>query len=277
MGKLLFSQWVVTTMATLIGLGSFSAGQTSFAASNPWSRAIGEAKELQDETEDLRNRLNRLYAGSPAAQLSCSLDNSASAIVEMVKLGADYYQLQIGLQTFKSIQMQLYHVVATDCRIHHDQTTTRYLQKVEDRYNYLVNDLAKCRLPTSCPTHGIQSYSNPWALPSPYPSAQPAIPPGYSMPPVIPFGGTPYQEVPNQSTPNEVPRYWQGSLPPNSHYPRSTYDFEPNGAYSREMNPNYPTAISSYKSIPIDRPTQVERAPIAAEVLSLIIQRAASR
>lgn len=277
MGKLLFSQWIVTTMATLISLGSFFAGQTSFAATNPWSRAIGEAKELQWETEDLRNRLNRLYAGSPAAQLSCSLDNSASAVVEMVKCGADYYQLQMGLQTFKSIQLQLCHLVANDCRIHHDQTTARYLKKVEDRYNYLVNDLAKCRMPTSCPTPGIQSYSNPWALPSPYPSAQPAIPPGYSMPPVIPFGGTPYQEIPNQNTPNEVPRYWQGSLQPSNSYPRSTYDFEPNGVHPREMNPNFPTAISSYKSVPIDRPAQVERPPVAAEILSLLIQRAASR
>jgi hypothetical protein len=260
MGKLLFSHWVVTTMATLMGLGSLFGAQTSHAATNPWSRAIGEAKELQWETDDLRNRLNRLYPGSPAAQLSCSLDESACSVVEMVKGGADFYQLQVGLQSFKNIQLQLCHVVAMDFRIRNDQSTGRYLKKVEDRYNYLVADLSKSRpLPPSCPTPGYQSYSNPWALPSPYPSSQPAIPPGYSMPPVIPFGG-------NQqpSTPNEIPHYWQGSLPSNSMLPGSIHD--PHG-----LNPSFPASVSS------NRLAQGDRPPVAAEILGLLIQRASSR
>ena len=159
MGKLAMSHWVVSTMAMFMGLGNFLAAQSSDAATNPWSRAIGEAKELHWETEDLQNRLNRLYPGSPAAQLSGALDESALALVEMVQKGADLYQLQMGLQTFKSIQVQLCQIASQDCRIHSDQTTVRYLKKVEDRYNYLVTDLSKCRLPTtSCPTHPIPTF-----------------------------------------------------------------------------------------------------------------------
>ncbi len=264
MGKMVFSQLAVCTMAVLMGLGSFFAGQTSHAATNPWSRAIGEAKELQWETKDLRNRLNRLYAGTPATQLSCSLDESACALVEMVQKGADLYQLQMGLQTFNSILVQLGYAVAQDCRIHSDSTTVRLLKNVDNRYRYLVTDLSKCQLPTvSCPTHGTPSYSNPWASPSPYPSSQPVIPPGYSMPPVIPFGGNP---IP--STPQQVPHYWQGSLPPNSAYPRMSFDFEHSENHPHGM---HPSAISSHQQEPNGHP------PIAAEILSLLIQRASSR
>ena len=272
MGKLAMSHWVVSTMAMFMGLGNFLAAQSSDAATNPWSRAIGEAKELHWETEDLQNRLNRLYPGSPAAQLSGALDESALALVEMVQKGADLYQLQMGLQTFKSIQVQLCQIASQDCRIHSDQTTVRYLKKVEDRYNYLVTDLSKCRLPTtSCPTHpipthSIPSYSNPWALPSPYPSSQPAIPPGLSVPPVAPFEGS---QTP--TTPTEVPHYWQGNLPPNNSFPGSTYDFEPHANSNRGTNPGYPTAVSS------SRFTQNDHPPVAAEILSLLIQRASSR
>ena len=55
------------TFSFALAILGYQGVSTALAATNPWSRAIGEAVELQDATEDLRNRLSRLYPSSPAA------------------------------------------------------------------------------------------------------------------------------------------------------------------------------------------------------------------
>ena len=248
----------------------------SVLASNPWGRAVGEAQCLHDVTEDLRNRANRLFPGCPATMLTCAIDESACRLLEMVKCGADWGQLQVSLQAFGDLSAHLCQAVASDCHMSRDRSIGNFLRMVDDRYGDLVRDLSKCKVPVpSChstyPNHYQSSY------PPPYSSN------GYDAYPNIPQPVLP-QTQPNNVDPRymnpnvnpnanpTVPQYWQGSLPRDSYYPRSTYDFD-------RLSSNRDVIVQSNigRSVPIDR-TPVDRLaaehPVASEILSLLLSRA---
>jgi hypothetical protein len=215
----------------LLGCQSVSM---ALSATNPWSRAIGEAVELQDATEDLRNRLSRLYPGSLSAVGACQLDESASHLRDLIKYGADFHHLQADLEHVSLQQQELCRRVACEYRIHLDDGVRSHLRRVDDRLEALIRDLSKCSVPMtwSAPS----PWSGPDYPPSPIPffSNRPIIPasptyappfldrstcePGYYSP--TPRSG---RELPSPLTPGMgrslEPRFWQGRLPSSNVYP----------------------------------------------------------
>jgi len=179
-----YASKLATAMVCLASL----AATTPAWASNPWGRAVGEAHALHHVTEDLRNRVHRLFPHSPATPLTRVLDEMACQLRDMVKCGAEWGRLRSGLGAFQDLQRHVDRAIAVDCNLSQDRAIARYLRMIDDRYDDLVHDLSKCK---------------PWIPGPPVPSF---IDPRYLVPPVTP----------------DRPRYWQGSLPRNSFDPRST-------------------------------------------------------
>jgi hypothetical protein len=245
-------------------LGFFISGATfganrAQAGHNPWSRAIGEAVELQDATEDLRNRLNREYVGSYASQVACGLDETASGLREMIKCGTDYDHIQISLQEFDSLRFQLCHIIAQDCRIHHDSGVERYKERVDHRFKCLVEDLRKCKIPVpACYDGSVHDYRSGYGqLPQPFTLPQP----GFNE---APRSSSPYLGSPN-ITPSEPPRYWQGSTDPRSRPDAHAFDTRMSQAW-----PSLPPQnVNEYR--------RTSEHSVAADILSMLLRHAATR
>ncbi len=231
-------------------------------ASNPWGRAVGEAQCLHDVTEDLRNRVNRLCPNSIASRLACVVDESACQILDMVKGGADWVQLQSHLQCFQQLESQLCHAVDDDCHLARDRGIQNYLRMIDDRFGDLVRDLSKCKPPApNC--HTAHSYSYQPSILIPYSSnnygAIPRVPQPMQPQPVYPNGVDPHDG--NPGTMPSVPQYWQGSLPRGANYPQSTYDNESMVGLGAQGAQGYAGKTSAVEH------------PIAAEILTLLLSR----
>jgi hypothetical protein len=259
------SNWV----ATLVCVASLAMSTPAWA-SNPWGRAVGEAQVLHNVTEDLRNRASRLFPNSPATRLACVLDESACGILDLVKCGADWGQLQTALHSFEHINTHLCRAVAADCHMSRDRTIANYLRIIDDRFGDLVRDLSKCKRPIPiCPSPYDSYYPPQWPVPYPECEHKPHIPqpvPSHrSIERLNPQIVNPYQ-------PPAIPPQWQGSMPNRSSYQRSTYDFE---ATKPNHEPQFHTQDGNLA--PVDRRSvgreQVER-PLATEILGLLMSRA---
>ncbi len=258
------SNWATAVVCLVCLMGTTPA----WASSNPWARAIGEAKCLHDVTEDLENRTHRLFPNSPATRLTCVLDDVACQLLEMVKCGADWGQLQAALRAFENIQMQVCRLVAADCHMVRDRTIANYLRMVDDRFRDLVRDLSKCKPP-------VPDCISPY--PPHYHPSLPGI--GHDDYPRIPELAPQPREVHNYDprfvNPNvhpAIPQQWQGAMPQNSYYPRSTYDFD-------VMSSNRDNSLQSRvgNSVPVDRRStenNLGERPIASEIMSLLMSRA---
>lgn len=247
--------------AILFSIGHL-VGASPVLASNPWGRAAGEAQCLRDVTEDLSNRAHRLFPSAPATAITCVLDESACRLREMVKCGADWNPLQGELQLFQGLQTQLCQTVTHDPCVARDRSIQNYLRMVDDRYGDLVRDLSKCKPPMpSCnspyPTHYHPSGLTPYAQSS-Y-GVYPTIPQPLQPRPAYPNDRDPHNMNPNGYP--SAPQYWQGSLPGDSHFPRSTYDYESLPSNRTDRVTNYASNLNSSEH------------PVAAEILSLLLSR----
>ena len=256
--------------AALLWLGTVAI-TTPARASNPWGRAVGEAQCLHDVTEDLRNRAHRLFPAAPATALTCAIDESACQLLDLVKCGADWGQLQVALRRFGEIQAYLCRAITSDCHMSRDRTITNYLRMIDDRYGDLVRDLSKCKPPIpSCNTPYPSHYHPSLPLPFPqpysgndyggYPDIQQSLQPQ-------PYDNIPDPRYVNPNANPNGPQYWQGSTQRNSYYPRSTYDFD-----AATAGPSYRQPMNIGSTVPIDRVPSGN--PVAAEILSLLLSRA---
>jgi hypothetical protein len=254
--------WLTGSSSLLLAVVSLMT-PSSALASNPWSRAVGEADELHDSTEDLRNRMHRLYLASPATSLSCSLDELAHQIEEMVKCGADYNQLQWSLQSFQTLEQQVAYAIAADCRIHSDRSIRHYVERIEEDYRDLVRDLSKCQIPV-CTTNHRHVSPYPIVLPQPYPQPHYGAKPSLPSPPVVqPWPVAPNHghgsnwngTVPKGGPNNNVPQYWQGSTSPHhldpTNFPRSGAEALP--SWSVPSSPPSPRDVADLIGMIIDR------------------------
>ncbi len=269
--KLIRVRTVSNWAAAVIWIASFTIA-TPAQASNPWGRAVGEAQCLHDVTEDLENRTHRLFPNSPATSWTCLLDDAACQLLEMVKCGADWGQLQTALGSFQELNTHVCQLVASDCHMVRDRTIANYLRMVDDRYGDLVRDLSKCKPPVPSCNSPYSSHYHP-SHPFPYPqSGLGGIP---RIPQPVPSPGEAYNFDPRFVNPNghpSIPRQWQGSVPRDSYYPRSTYDFE-----ATPSNRGNLTQSQFGNLVPVDRrsvESQSFERPVASEILSLLLSRA---
>jgi hypothetical protein len=189
------------------------------AFANQWAPSVGEAKEVQFRTRDIVDRSNRLFPYCPVAQSAMILDNSACQLVESVKCGASWEQVQMALARTCSLAGQLNSIINADCEVRNDRRTRDYMldlsKRIERLRCSLDKDFARTQ-PSFCPPSRL-----------PHNQYRPQI---GVLPPMVP-------SVPNHRQPYHVPS-------PFHPFPGSTYDFD-----------NHPFEASPNESQPFGAPS----------------------
>lgn len=205
--------WMVAMLVAVLSSGAAWAG--------PWSRATGEAVELQRSTEDLRNRLERLFRGSAAAYFAVQTDELAKQLKTASQSSISRPEFEGLMRQFSSVASATGSYVVGDPYIRGDEGVSRYLEKVNERYGRFVTDLSKSDAWTSPLQLGYPSY------------------PGYS-PYLPPSHGGYYSGMPHlhDDRDHHIPADPHGIGPRGSYAP----------AYSGQTYPGYPSYRSSRPS-----------------------------
>lgn len=183
----------------ILTLGWLSA-PTNSAWANQWAPSVGEAKDVQFRTRDIVDRVNRTFPYSPVAHAAMHMDNSASQLVDAVKCGAAWNQVQALLQRTCALAGSTNSLINDDCNVRNDRRIHDYMldlsKRIERLRCSLEKDFARTQ-PAFCVPQHQSSYRPPLG--------------------VDPRHGVPY-----------APWSFQYRSAPNSslRYPHSTYDFD---------------------------------------------------
>ena len=190
------------TMLAAIGYLAIFA-QATFA--NPWSWTLGDAKSVQCRTKDIAERLNREFPYSQATQVAFHMDNAACQMVDAIKCGASWEQVQASLSRTCSLAGQVNAIANADCKVRNDRRTRDYINDLSKRIERLHCNLDKAYAKTQpkfCPTPIISNrpswHSHEQAIPYGFPrdtyefDAQPNFERG------VPFGVAPEASPPGR-------------------------------------------------------------------------------
>ena len=180
---------------------------------NPWSRALGDAKYVQYRTKDIAERLNREFPYSQATMVSLQMDNAAYQMLDAVKCGEAWGQVQASLSRTCAYAGQVNELANADCNVRNDRRTRDYINDLSKRIERLHCSLDKAyelTQPKFCappvvshrPSWNFQFRSDPFA------GSQNS---GWNLPSPNHF----------RDMPTEDPRF---NTRPN--YPRDTYEYD---------------------------------------------------
>lgn len=113
----------------------------SFAGA--WSGALGDARSVQHKTEDIAERLNKEFPHSPATLLALHLDNAACQLVESIKCGATWDQVQSSLSRTCALTGQVNEYANADCNVRNDRRIRDYINDLSKRIERLRCNLDK--------------------------------------------------------------------------------------------------------------------------------------
>ena len=133
-----FHSWRVVFSA--IGIIAMQSPST-FA--NPWSRALGDARSVQYRTKDIADRLNREFPYSQTTTIALHMDNAACQMVDDVKCGASWGQVQASLSRTCAFAAQLNALANADCNVRNDRRTRDYINDLSKRVERLRCNLDK--------------------------------------------------------------------------------------------------------------------------------------
>lgn len=125
----------------------FAADRAS--AGGPWGRATGEAVELRRTTEDLRNRLERLFPGSPAAAWSVQTDELAKQIKLTTDSSVSKPEFDALIESFCVARDNTAVFVGSDPYIAGDERSRDYLEEIDKRLERFIKDLSKAKVPAT--------------------------------------------------------------------------------------------------------------------------------
>ncbi len=186
--------------------------QSTFA--NPWSRALGDARSVQSRTKDIAERLNREFPYSQATTVALHMDNAACQLVEDVKCGASWGQVQASLSRTCALASQVNALANADCSVRNDRRVRDYINDLSKRVERLRCNLDKAYAATQpkfCPPSVIVNRPS-WSG-----SYQPDP---FTLSPNI--GRHNHLQFPRyEGSPIEDPRF---NAAPG--YPRDTYEFD---------------------------------------------------
>ena len=181
-----------------------------------WSSALGDAKSVQHKTEDIAERLNKEFPYSQVTTVALHLDNAACQMVESIKCGASWEQVQSSLLRTCALAGQVNALANLDCNVRNDRRIRDYLNDLSKRADRLHTSLDKAYARTQ---------------------------PKFCTPPVIshrPFATAPSagwdSSFQLRSVPNQDPRF---NAQPD--YPRDTYEFD---------SPQYDTQPLPFETVP---------------------------
>ena len=149
---------VAATFICAVGLGGGTA-----QAGGPWGRATGEAVELRRTTEDLRNRLERLFHGSPAAAWAVETDELAKQIKSATESHIGAAEFNALIDHFSAARSNTAVFVSSDPYIVGDERIRDYLEEVDERLERFVKDLSKAKPPVT--SHYLPHAYAPQAYP----------------------------------------------------------------------------------------------------------------
>ena len=226
--------------------------ESSFA--NPWSRALGDARSVQGRTKDIAERLNREFPYSQVTTVALHMDNAACQLVEDVKCGASWGQVQATLAKTCALASQVNALANADCSVRNDR-------RVRDH----INDLSKRVERLRCNLEKAYAATQPKFCPTPVIVHRPSWSGSYQP--------DPFATVPNSSRNNHLhlPRY-QGSPIEDPRfnampvYPRDTYEFNAPQFNTPQFEEQAIPFGSVPEALPIGRPNgpieyRVERNP----------------
>ncbi len=181
---------------------------------NPWSRALGDARSVQSRTKDIAHRLNREFPYSQSTTVALHMDNAACQLVDAVKCGASWEEVQASLSRTCALASQVNALVNADCNVRNDRRTRDYINDLSKRVERLRCNLDKAFVgtqPRFCPP--------PVALNRPSWGRSHHSPP-YSQSSNFGWNGS-IERDQHWESPIEDPRF---NTQPS--YPRDTYEFD---------------------------------------------------
>jgi hypothetical protein len=138
-------------LLSTLGLAAIAACVLAVSAptamAGPWSRATGEAVELQRTTKDLRNRMSRLYGYIPATQNAIVLDELATHLISATKSNIALPDMQAQLDQFDAVYQDVRLANATEGALAGDRNVARYTTEIDRRFDRLVKDLGRAKVP----------------------------------------------------------------------------------------------------------------------------------
>ena len=167
-----------------------------------WSSALGDAKSVQHKTEDIAERLNKEFPYSQVTTVALHLDNAACQLVESIKCGASWEQVQSSLLRTCALAGHVNELANLDCNVRNDRRIRDYLNDLSKRSERLHRSLDKayaktqpkfCTPPVishrpfaTAPSAGWDSPRDTYEFDSPRYDVQP--PPFETAPEAVPFG-----------------------------------------------------------------------------------------
>ena len=121
---------------------------------NPWSRTLGDARSVQCRTKDIAERLNREFPYSQATMVAFQMDNAACQMVDAIKCGATWEQVQASLSRTCALAGHVNDLANADCNVRNDRRTRDYLNDLSKRIERLRCNLDKAYAKTQpkfCP------------------------------------------------------------------------------------------------------------------------------
>jgi hypothetical protein len=180
-----------------------------------WSSSIGDAKAVRRKTEDIAERLNEDFPYCSASQVASQMDNAACQLVEAVKCGASWQQVQDALQRTCGLANQVSLMVDADYHVRGDRRTRDYITETAKRIERLQCSLEKAyaktqpvliqllRGPSYCPSVS-RDYPTPHAIPTPRST--------YDFDTNVPYEQAPFESTPYETIPAPAPQ----PLPPGT-------------------------------------------------------------
>ena len=171
------------------------------AFANPWSRALGDTRSVQHRTKDIADRLNREFPYSQATTVALYMDNAACQLVDAVKCGASWQQVQGSLSRTCAFADELNTLANADCNVRNDRRTRDYINDLSKRVERLRCNLDKAlsaSQPKFCPPPVVLHRPSWNSQSQPDPFHEPGYPrdtyefdsPRYDKRP-LPFGSAP--------------------------------------------------------------------------------------
>ena len=160
----------------MLAVMSYLASFAPATFANPWSSTLGDARSVQRRTEDIAERLNREFPYSRATMVAAQLDNAACQLVDAIKCGASWEQVQASLSRTCALAGQVNALANADCHVRNDRRTRDHLNDLSKRIERLHCNLEKayartqpkfCPVPIHShrPSWGSQEHTVPYGFP----------------------------------------------------------------------------------------------------------------
>ena len=258
---------VVSRIVAMFSAIAFFGALAPSAFANPWSWVLGDARSVQSRTKDIAERLNREFPYSQTTTLALYMDNAACQLVNDIKSGASWEQVQASLSRTCALASQVNEMANADCHVRNDNRTRDY-----------INDLSKRVERLRCNLDKAYAKTQPKFCPQPIVAQRPTW---HAQPPLDPFANTSnggwnssfqLRAVPSKPShgkrclPNDEPRYQ--SLP----YPRDTYDFDAAPYIEQPAGPVHPIEYRVERNEPSHNSRAVAFVQLGLQAIKLMAE-----